>query len=52
MLLPVDERMTIRSHGVFDVVYARNLSILNLDKHINRIFNSAASVMITPKWSK
>lgn len=52
MLLPVDERIATRAHGVFDVAYVKQSRIINLDSHLNRLYNSAASVSIVPPFSK
>lgn len=52
MLLPVDDRTCTRAHGVFDVLYIKKNKIINLDKHIDRLYNSAASVNIVPPFEK
>ena len=41
MLIPVDDRTCTRAHGVFDVLYIKKRRIINLDKHIDRLFHSA-----------
>ena len=48
MLIPVDERIATRAHGVFDVIYLKNYRLLNLDQHLARIFKSAESASIKP----
>ena len=52
MLIPIDERMATRAHAVFDVVYAKNLNIINIDSHVNRLFKSAETVKIDPPMDK
>ncbi len=47
----MDDRTAIRAHGVFDVVYVKNRKIINLDSHLDRLFNSANSVNITPPFN-
>jgi len=44
MLIPVDERMAVRAHAVFDVIYVKKLAIINLESHITRLIKSAESV--------
>lgn len=44
MLLPIDDRLSTRGHGVFDVIYVKNLNIINLDAHIDRLYASASNV--------
>jgi branched-subunit amino acid aminotransferase/4-amino-4-deoxychorismate lyase len=52
MLLPVDDRTASRAHGVFDVLYVKKKCIINLEQHVSRLFNSAASVNIVPPFDK
>jgi branched-subunit amino acid aminotransferase/4-amino-4-deoxychorismate lyase len=52
MLLPIDDRTATRAHGVFDVLYVKKKHIVNLEQHITRLFNSAASVNIVPPFDK
>lgn len=52
MLLPVDDRTCTRAHGVFDVLYIKKRRIINLDKHIDRLFHSASTVNIIPPFNK
>jgi branched-subunit amino acid aminotransferase/4-amino-4-deoxychorismate lyase len=52
MLLPIDERTATRGHGVFDVIYVKKKHIINLEQHVARIFDSAASVNIVPPFDK
>lgn len=46
MLIPIDERMATRAHAVFDVVYVKKLSIINLDAHVSRLLKASESVAI------
>jgi len=41
MLIPADDRIAVRGHGSFDVIYVKNKSIININQHIDRLFNSA-----------
>jgi branched-subunit amino acid aminotransferase/4-amino-4-deoxychorismate lyase len=41
MLIPADDRIAVRGHGSFDVIYVKHKSIVNLDPHVDRLFNSA-----------
>ena len=34
MLIPIDERVATRAHGVFDVIYVKKLNLINLESHI------------------
>ena len=52
MLLPIDDRLSTRGHGVFDVIYVKNLNIINLDAHIDRLYTSASNVEINPTIAK
>ena len=52
MLLPVDDRTATRAHGVFDVIYINKLALLNLDQHVDRLFDSAASLYIEMPFDK
>lgn len=52
MLLPIDDRTATRAHGVFDVLYVKKKCIINIQQHITRLFNSAASVNIVPPFDK
>lgn len=52
MLIPIDERMATRAHAVFDVLYSKHMNLINLESHINRLFNSAETVKINPPISK
>jgi branched-subunit amino acid aminotransferase/4-amino-4-deoxychorismate lyase len=52
MVLPVDDRTATRAHGVFDVLYLKKRRVINIDQHINRLCNSAASVSIAPPFEK
>lgn len=52
MLIPMDDRTAIRGHGVFDVLYMHKTCILNINSHIDRLFNSAQSVNIVPPFDK
>ncbi len=44
MLLPIDDRLSTRGHGTFDVVYVKNKNIINLDAHIDRLYKSSETV--------
>jgi len=50
MMLPADDRTATRAHGVFDVLYLKKKCIINIDQHIDRLCNSAASVSIAPPF--
>lgn len=52
MLLPVDDRTATRAHGVFDVLYLKKKRIINMEQHIDRLYNSAKSVNIVPPFDK
>lgn len=52
MLLPVDDRIATRAHGVFDVLYFKKNHIINIDQHIDRLFKSALTVNIEPPFNK
>jgi hypothetical protein len=41
MVIPMDDRTATRAHGVFDVIYAKNKRLINLDAHVDRLFKSA-----------
>jgi branched-subunit amino acid aminotransferase/4-amino-4-deoxychorismate lyase len=41
MLIPADDRIAVRGHGSFDVIYVKHKFIVNLDPHVDRLFNSA-----------
>jgi branched-subunit amino acid aminotransferase/4-amino-4-deoxychorismate lyase len=44
MLIPADDRIAVRGHGCFDVIYVKHKSIINLDSHVDRLFNSAKMI--------
>lgn len=46
MLIPIDERMAVRAHAVFDVFYVKKLGCINLDAHVKRLLKSSAAVGI------
>lgn len=52
MLIPADDRIAVRGHGSFDVIYVKHKSLINIDNHINRLFNSAKMIEITPPITK
>ncbi len=48
MLIPVDERMATRAHGVFDVIYLVKMKLINISSHVKRLVSSAKNVGISP----
>lgn len=50
--VPMLDRACYFGDGVYDVTYCRNYSIFALDEHIDRFFQSAALLRITPSVSK
>jgi branched-subunit amino acid aminotransferase/4-amino-4-deoxychorismate lyase len=44
MLIPIDDRIAVRGHGSFDVIYVKHKSIINLEPHIDRLFDSAKTI--------
>lgn len=48
MQVPMLDRACYFGDGVYDVTFSRNHNIFELDEHIDRLFQSAAQVRITP----
>ena len=52
MKIPMLDRANYFGDGVYDVTYCRNYHIFALEEHINRFFQSASLIKITPPLSK
>lgn len=50
--IPMLDRATYFGDGVYDVTYCRNYRIFSLEEHIDRFFQSAELLKITPPTSK
>ena len=48
MVLPMDDHMAHRGHGVFDTAHLHNGHLHMLDRHIERFFKSMAAANIPP----
>ncbi|MEG1897693.1 MAG: aminotransferase class IV, partial [Mucinivorans sp.] len=48
MLAPLDDHLCHRGDGVFESINYRQRRMLQLDAHMDRMVNSAASLTITP----
>ena len=52
MRIPMLDRASYFGDGVYDVTYCRNYRIFALDEHVDRFFQSAELLKITPPLSK
>ncbi len=52
MTIPMLDRACYFGDGVYDATYSRNYKIYDIDKHIDRFFNSAKLLEINIKFSK
>lgn len=50
--IPMTDRVCYFGDGVYDATYSRNYKIFDLDKHIDRLFNSARMLEILMPMSK
>ncbi|XP_030480826.1 D-amino-acid transaminase, chloroplastic isoform X2 [Cannabis sativa] len=52
MVIPIDDHMVHRGHGVFDTAAIMEGYLYELDQHVNRIIRSAGMAKITPAFDK
>lgn len=52
MLLPLDDHMVHRGHGVFDTAVISNGHLYELDAHLDRLLKSASMAKITPPFNR
>lgn len=52
MLIPLDDHMVHRGHGVFDTALILGGYLYELDAHLDRLLKSAAMAKITPPFSR
>uniref|UniRef100_A0A803QFF3 Reverse transcriptase domain-containing protein n=1 Tax=Cannabis sativa TaxID=3483 RepID=A0A803QFF3_CANSA len=52
MVIPIDDHMVHRGHGVFDTAVIVEGYLYGLDQHVNRIIRSAGMAKITPAFDK
>ncbi len=52
MVLPLDDHMVHRGHGVFDTATLTHGKLYQLDAHIDRLLRSAALARITPPFPR
>jgi len=52
MSLPIDDHMVHRGDGVFEAVKCQGGRIYQLERHLERLFRSAASIQLSPPLSK
>ena len=46
MVIPIDDHMVNRAHGVFDTIYVHDKKIYNFQALLNRLLNSAKNARI------
>ncbi|MCO5588964.1 hypothetical protein L7F22_042928 [Adiantum nelumboides] len=52
MLIPIDDHMVHRGHGVFDTAIIAEGYLYELDAHLDRLLRSASMAKITPPFSR
>ncbi|XP_051118004.1 D-amino-acid transaminase, chloroplastic-like [Andrographis paniculata] len=52
MLIPIDDHMVHRGHGVFDTAIILDGHLYELDTHLDRFLRSASQAKITPPYSR
>ncbi|PON76525.1 Aminotransferase class IV [Parasponia andersonii] len=52
MVIPIDDHMVHRGHGVFDTATIMDGYLYELDQHLNRILRSAAMAKINPPFDR
>src|SRR5512142_342663 len=52
MMLPLDDHMVHRGHGVFDTATLTDGKLYQLDRHLDRLLKSAALARIDPPCSR
>ena len=52
MILPIDDHMVHRGHGVFDTATLTHGMLYQLDAHLDRLFRSAELARITPPFPR
>ncbi|XP_062097738.1 D-amino-acid transaminase, chloroplastic-like isoform X2 [Humulus lupulus] len=52
MVIPIDDHMVHRGHGVFDTATIMDGYLYELDQHVNRILRSASMAKINPAFDK
>lgn len=52
MTVPMGDRVCFFGDGVYDATYSRNYKIFDLDKHIDRLYNSASLLEIEVGYTK
>ncbi|XP_020585270.1 D-amino-acid transaminase, chloroplastic-like [Phalaenopsis equestris] len=52
MVIPIDDHMVHRGHGVFDTAMLMNGCLYDLDSHLDRFLKSASSAKISPPYPR
>lgn len=52
MSIPMNDRACFFGDGIYDATYCRHYHIYALDEHVNRFFNSAALMRMTPPLTR
>lgn len=52
MVLPMDDHMVHRGHGVFDTAHLQGGVVHMLDRHLDRFMRSMAAARVTPPFDR